>query len=95
MERLNKEELRLQEANENPYTFEWMVRNNMFDCQHFLSPYDQNGLENLCTKIDIWTKNGIWSGNRPIKVWKEKVAIKFFSFNIFKCVIQQILTKVQ
>jgi len=41
LERLNKEELRLQEANENPNTFEWMVRNNMFDCQHFLSPYDQ------------------------------------------------------
>jgi len=41
LERLNKEEKRLQEENENPYTFEWMVRNNMFDCQRFLSPYDQ------------------------------------------------------
>ena len=41
LDRLNKEEERLQEANENPYTFEWMVRNNMLDCQNFLSPYDQ------------------------------------------------------
>lgn len=41
LERLNQEEERLREANENPYTFEWMVRNNMFDCQNFLSPYDQ------------------------------------------------------
>ena len=29
------------EANENPYSFEWMVRNNMFDCQTYLSPYDK------------------------------------------------------
>jgi len=41
LERLNKEEKRLQEANENPYSFEWMVRNNVFDCQRYLSPYDQ------------------------------------------------------
>lgn len=40
LDRLNKEEARLQELNENPYTFEWMVRNNIFDCQRFLSPYD-------------------------------------------------------
>ena len=41
LDRLNAEEQRLQEANQNPYTFEWMVRNNMFDCTRFLSPYDR------------------------------------------------------
>lgn len=41
LDKLKAEEERLQEANENPYTFEWMVRNNMFDCQTHLSPYDQ------------------------------------------------------
>lgn len=41
LESLNKEEKRLEEANENPYTFEWMIRNNIFDCNSFLSPYDQ------------------------------------------------------
>ncbi len=41
MERLDAEERRLEEVNENPYTFEWLVRNNIFDCQRFLSPRDQ------------------------------------------------------
>ena len=41
LDRINAREKELQEANENPYTFEWMVRNNIFDCQAFLSPYDQ------------------------------------------------------
>lgn len=41
LNRLNAEEERLREANENPFSFEWMVRNNMFDCQRYLSPYDQ------------------------------------------------------
>ena len=39
--RLNSEEERLRRANENPHTFEWMVRNNLFDCTAHLSPYDQ------------------------------------------------------
>jgi len=41
LDNIKAEEKRLEELNENPYTFEWMVRNNMFDCQRFLSPYDQ------------------------------------------------------
>jgi len=41
LDKLNAEETRLVEANENPYSFEWMVRNNMFDCQTYLSPYDK------------------------------------------------------
>lgn len=41
LDRLNKEERRLEETNENPYTFEWLVRNNMFDCHNKLSPLDK------------------------------------------------------
>ena len=41
MERLDAEERRLEEVNENPYTFEWLVRNNIFDCHRFLSPRDK------------------------------------------------------
>ena len=41
LDELNKTEIALQESNDNPYTFEWMIRNNMMDCGSFLSPYDQ------------------------------------------------------
>ena len=40
LERLEAEEKRLAEENTNPYTMEWMIRNNINDCQRFLSPYD-------------------------------------------------------
>lgn len=39
--RLDAEEARLEEANLNPYTFEWLVRNNMFDCHRHLSHKDR------------------------------------------------------
>ena len=41
LDRLNEEEKRLEETNENPYTFEWMIRNNMFDCRRYISPRDK------------------------------------------------------
>jgi len=40
LERINAEEERLAQENTNPYTLEWMIRNNIMDCQTFLSPYD-------------------------------------------------------
>jgi len=40
LERIKAEEKRLTEQNTNPYTIEWMIRNNILDCQSFLSPYD-------------------------------------------------------
>jgi len=40
LDRINAEEQRLIEENTNPYTLEWMIRNNIMDCQSFLSPYD-------------------------------------------------------
>ena len=30
----------ISKENTNPYTLEWMIRNNIMDCQSFLSPYD-------------------------------------------------------
>jgi len=41
LEELNAEEQRLTETNQNPISFEYLVRNNMFDCQRQLSPYDK------------------------------------------------------
>ncbi len=41
MDRLDAEEKRLDEVNENPYSFEWLVRNNMLDCWRHLSPRDR------------------------------------------------------
>jgi len=41
LERLNTEERRLEETNENPYTFEWLVRNNILDCHQYTSPRDK------------------------------------------------------
>ena len=31
----------MEEENTNPYTLEWLIRNNMMDCQRWLSPRDQ------------------------------------------------------
>ena len=41
LKNLRDEEQRLVETNKNPYTFEWLVRNNMNDCQRKLSNYDK------------------------------------------------------
>lgn len=41
LKNLKEEEQRLIETNQNPITFEYLVRNNMFDCQRQLSPYDK------------------------------------------------------
>ena len=40
LKRVEDEEQRLAECNTNPYTLEWMIRNNISDCQRMLSPYD-------------------------------------------------------
>ena len=41
MDRLDAKENRLIETNENPYTFEWLVRNNILDCHQFVSQRDK------------------------------------------------------
>ena len=41
LDRLNANEQMMEETNENPYTFEWLVRNNMMDCQAQISPKDR------------------------------------------------------
>jgi len=41
LRKLNEEEERLLRSNQNPITFEWLVRNNIFNCQHYLSTYDK------------------------------------------------------
>lgn len=41
LQRLRDEEQRLMETNQNQYTFEYLIRNNIMDCQRKLSPYDR------------------------------------------------------
>jgi len=41
LEKLNAEEARLWATNTNPVTFEWLVRNNIFNCQQYFSDYDK------------------------------------------------------
>jgi len=41
MKKLREEEERLVMTNKNPISFEWLVRNNMMNCQENLSEYDQ------------------------------------------------------
>ncbi|XP_040574750.1 large ribosomal subunit protein uL16m [Lepeophtheirus salmonis] len=41
LKNMKEEEARLKAVNTNPITFEWLIRNNIFDCQKQLSPYDK------------------------------------------------------
>jgi len=41
LRKLREEEERLLATNQNPISFEWLVRNNIMNCQQFLSPYDR------------------------------------------------------
>lgn len=42
----------------------------------FCHPMTKSGSADLSTRIDTWTKSGIWPGNRRIRVKKAKVEIK-------------------
>jgi len=65
LDELNKTETALQESNENPYTFEWMIRNNMMDCGSFLSPYDQKWFGRFVYKDRQYNKK--WNLTRQSK----------------------------
>jgi len=41
LKKFREEESRLIKTNKNPISFEWLVRNNMMNCQQHLSDYDQ------------------------------------------------------
>jgi len=41
LDALKKEEKRLEKTNKNPITFEWLIRNNIMNCQNYFSEYDQ------------------------------------------------------
>ena len=41
LDSIRAEEQELVETNQNPISFEWLVRNNMLDCQRKLSTYDK------------------------------------------------------
>lgn len=41
LKKLREEEERLTKANQNPISFEWLIRNNIMNCQMKFSEYDQ------------------------------------------------------
>ena len=58
IERLDAEEKRREETDENPYSFEWLVRNNMLDCRRHLSPRDK-----------VWFGKFVYLDRRHNKRW--------------------------
>merc|ERR1712059_221487 len=41
LSKFRQEEERLIQTNQNPISFEWLVRNNILNCQHYISSYDK------------------------------------------------------
>merc|ERR1719158_1783015 len=41
LKKFREEEERLLATNQNPISFEWLVRNNIMNCQQYFSPYDK------------------------------------------------------
>merc|ERR1712027_145969 len=60
------EEVRLEETNENPYTFEWLVRNNIFDCHTYTSPRDR-----------LWFGKFIYRDRTFNKKWNSVLQTKY------------------
>jgi len=50
LRKLREEEERLLNTNQNPISFEWLVRNNIFNCQQHLSQYDKRWFGKFCYK---------------------------------------------
>merc|ERR1711994_949497 len=50
LDKIREEEARLEQENQNPITFEWLVRNNILNCQTKLSPYDRRWFGKFCYK---------------------------------------------
>ena len=57
---LREEEARLQQTNKNPITFEWLVRNNIMNCQQYLSEYDQRWFGKFVYKDRVNNKKWQW-----------------------------------
>jgi len=48
LDELRKEEQRMIDNNKNPITFEYLIRNNIFDCQRQVSEYDKIWFGRFC-----------------------------------------------
>ena len=48
LRRLKEDEKKLEETNLNPISFEWLIRNNMLDCQRKVSIYDHIWFGKFC-----------------------------------------------
>lgn len=58
--KFREEEARLVATNKNPISFEYLVRNNMFNCQQYLSEYDQRWFGKFVYKDRVLNKKWQW-----------------------------------
>jgi len=65
--KLRDEEKKLTINNQNPVSFEWLIRNNMFDCQRKLSDYDQKWFGKFVYHDRQLNKKWQWVLNRKYK----------------------------
>jgi len=65
--KLNSEQKRLEATNMNPITFEWLIRNNMFDCQRKLTAYDPMWFGKFVYKDRHLNKKWQWVLDRKYK----------------------------
>lgn len=58
--KFREEEARLHQTNKNPISFEWLVRNNIMNCQQYLSEYDQRWFGKFVYKDRVNNKKWQW-----------------------------------
>lgn len=58
--KFREEEARLQQTNKNPISFEWLVRNNIMNCQQYLSEYDQRWFGKFVYKDRVNNRKWQW-----------------------------------
>ena len=56
IQKFRQEEARLLATNKNPISFEWLVRNNIMNCQQYLSTYDQRWFGKFVYKDRVFNK---------------------------------------
>jgi len=66
LKNLREEEQRLVDTNTNPVTFEWIVRNNIMDCQRSLSKYDK-----------MWFGNFVYRDRIKNKKWQTVIGSRY------------------
>ena len=60
IQKFREEEARLTETNLNPISYEWIVRNNIMNCQQYVSEYDQRWYGKFVYRDRVFNKKWQW-----------------------------------